>query len=162
MKGWLRRIRGALGMGVTWAVGWFGLGGLLGLTAFGMDPAGILINALASGGAGFLGGSIFSVVLSLTEGRRRFDQLSLPRFAAWGALGGGAVGTVQMVAFTLVGGAPPLLAFVGIQAVIGAASAAGTLALARRADDQELLESGAEVAEVGLSAEERKRLLGRA
>jgi hypothetical protein len=28
MKAWLRRLRGAMGMGVTWAVGW-GIGGLL-------------------------------------------------------------------------------------------------------------------------------------
>jgi hypothetical protein len=28
LKKWLRRIRGAVGMGLTWAVGW-GLGGLL-------------------------------------------------------------------------------------------------------------------------------------
>lgn len=162
MKGWLRRIRGAIGMGVTWAVGWFGLGAALGLTVFGMDASGALINALASGGAGFVGGSVFSVVLSLTEGRRRFDELSLPRFAAWGAVGGAVVSALQMVVFTMVGGAPPLLLLVGAQALIGAASAAGTLALARQADDQELLESGEEVAEVGLSPEERKRLLGRA
>jgi len=37
---------------------------------------------------GFVGGAVFSVVLGTTEGRRRFDQMSLPRFAAWGAVGG--------------------------------------------------------------------------
>ena len=26
MKKWLRRIRGAIGMGLTWAVAWFGAG----------------------------------------------------------------------------------------------------------------------------------------
>ncbi len=37
---------------------------------------------------GFAGGTAFSVVLSVTEGRRRFDEMSLLRFAAWGAVGG--------------------------------------------------------------------------
>ena len=37
---------------------------------------------------GMIGGTIFSTVLSLTEGRRSFHQLSLPRFVVWGALGG--------------------------------------------------------------------------
>lgn len=160
MKGWLRRLRGAVGMGVTWAIGWFGLGALLGLVAFGMDASGTLINAFVSGAAGFLGGSVFSVVLSLTEGHRRFDQLSLPRFALWGAVGGGVVAALQMVVLTMIGGAPPLLLFVGIQALIGAGSAAGTLALARKADDQELLQSAEEVADVGLTPEEERRLLG--
>ena len=36
---------------------------------------------------GFLGGAAFSGVLGMTEGRRRFDQMSLPRFAGWGAVG---------------------------------------------------------------------------
>lgn len=43
-------------------------------------------------------------------------------------------------------------------AVAGASSGAGVLALARRAEDRELLEASAEVAEVGLSEEETKLL----
>ena len=29
MKKWLKRIRGVIGMGLTWAVGWLGLGTIL-------------------------------------------------------------------------------------------------------------------------------------
>jgi hypothetical protein len=37
---------------------------------------------------GFVGGACFSVVLGIAGRRRRFEDLSLSRFAAWGALGG--------------------------------------------------------------------------
>ena len=46
-------------------------------------------------------------------------------------------------------------------ALMGAGFAAGTLALARKAEDRELPEAGADVAEVGLTQEERRELLGR-
>ena len=44
--------------------------------------------------------------------------------------------------------------------LLAAGSAAGSLALARRADDQELLEAGQRVAGVGLSEREVGELLG--
>ena len=43
--------------------------------------------------------------------------------------------------------------------LLGAGSAAGSLALARRADDRELLEHGADVADIGLTDEEKRELL---
>ena len=45
-------------------------------------------------------------------------------------------------------------------AMLGASCAVGSLALARRADDQELLQSGEEAAEIGLTEEEKRQLLG--
>jgi hypothetical protein len=45
-------------------------------------------------------------------------------------------------------------------AVAGAASAAGSLAIARRAEERELLETGEAMAEVGLSKKEAQELLG--
>jgi hypothetical protein len=44
--------------------------------------------------------------------------------------------------------------------VAGAGSAAGSLAIARRAEDRELLKAGEGVAEVGLSEDEAQALLG--
>lgn len=81
MRKWLRRIRGAIGMGVTWAAALFVVGfvprWVLGFYA---DlPFPILFGAL-----GFIAGVIFSGLLVLTEGRRRFEEMSLPRFGAWG------------------------------------------------------------------------------
>ncbi len=41
---------------------------------------------------GLVGGVLFSVLLLITEGRRRFAELSLPRSGAWGAVSGLLVG----------------------------------------------------------------------
>src|SRR5688500_1288583 len=95
MKKSLRRIRGALGMGVTWAAGWALAGVLIGVTSrllpglpwdsfFEVFDAPLPALAIP----GFIGGALFSTVLGIAGRRRRFDELSLPRFAAWGALGG--------------------------------------------------------------------------
>lgn len=48
----------------------------------------------------------------------------------------------------------------GLVVLLGAGCAAGSLALARRADDLELLEAANRVAMVGLSEREAKELLG--
>ena len=87
---------------------------------------------------GFIGGTTFSGVLGLTEGRRRFDELSLSRFAALGAVGGTFVSILMLAGGGAFG--PPTFLIVGVAALLGAGSAAGSLALARRADS--LLESG--------------------
>jgi hypothetical protein len=42
----------------------------------------------ALGVPGFVGGALFSLVLGVAGRRRRFDELSVARFAVWGALGG--------------------------------------------------------------------------
>ena len=94
MKKWLRRIRGALGTAVTWAFAWIPFGALWGvgdwLLSADATPLSYLVVASAAlfGGAGFAGGAIFSMVLARIEGSRRFDQLSIPRFVGWGAVGG--------------------------------------------------------------------------
>ncbi len=168
MKSWIRRIRGAIGIGLTWAVGWAPIGAVFGLVLGTLLPGApiplgtvAIINATAFGILGFVGGGIFSTVLRLAEGRRRFDQLSLPRFAGLGALGGLLLGGLAVatgmwgVGFGGVGAV-----LVGVATLLGAGSAAGTLALARQADDRELLEEGHRAAEVGLSDGEARRLLG--
>ncbi len=78
----------------------------------------------------------FSGVLGLAEGRRTFDEMSLPRFAAWGGLGG----VLLSVLFILVAGlGGDLLLVLGpVFGLAGAGCAAGSLALARQADDRSL------------------------
>src|SRR5690348_10904607 len=85
MRKWLRRIRGTIGIGLTWGAAWAGAGFLLAmLTGFQADaPFPLIFGVL-----GFTAGVIFAAFLALTEGRRPFDQMSLPRFAASGAAGG--------------------------------------------------------------------------
>ena len=142
MKKWLRRIRGAIGVGLTWAIVWFGAGlALLLVVGFGAAdvPFPLLFAVL-----GFLAGVTFSGVLGLVEGRRRFDQMSLRRFAGWGAVGGLLLSGIFAWAAGLGG---EFLVLGPVFALAGAGSAAGTLTLARRAEDRELLDAGADVGE---------------
>lgn len=95
MQPWLRRIRGAVGMGLAWAAGWAVFGVLIGVTSvllpglpwdafFKVFDAPLPALAIP----GFLGGALFSIVLGIAGRRLRFDELSLPRFAAWGRWAG--------------------------------------------------------------------------
>ena len=148
-------------MGLTWGFAWFAAGMVL-LLIVGPDAADVPFP-LGFGLLGFMAGVTFSGVLVFGEGRRRFDQMSLPRFARWGAVGGLLFSVIFVfAAAAFAEGATFIqnLVFLGpLFAGIGAGSASGLLALARRAQNRELLEAGAEVGEVGLTAEEKKELL---
>jgi len=176
MRDWLRRIRGAVGMGLSWGAGWALFGLLVGATSkllpwlpwhYIFDIFDAPLPALAI--PGFVGGVLFSAVLGVAGRRRRFDELSLPRFAAWGAVGGVLLSLVPAVMVTVglatIGdsarGLWQLTAMVsGPLAVLGAASASGSLLLARTAEKRDLLDAGGDVAEVGLSEGEKRELLG--
>ena len=134
LEKWLRRIRGAIGLGLTWAVAWFGAGMVL-LLIIGPDAADVPFP-LGFGFIGFLAGVTFSGVLGIVEGRRRFDQMSLPRFAGWGGLGGLLLSGVFVLAAGLRGDV--ILVLGPVFGLASAASAAGSLALARMADRQSL------------------------
>jgi hypothetical protein len=136
MAKWLRRARGVIGIGVTWAVAW-GLVGSLPRWLFGFNTDAPL--PLIFGVLGFFAGVLFSGLLMLTEGRRGFEQLTLPRFAAWGGVGGVLLSAIFTRAASL--GVGDVLAIVPIFAVACAACASGSLALARRARMKELPET---------------------
>jgi hypothetical protein len=159
MTKWLRRIRGAIGMGLTWAAAWFGAGLIL-LLGVGFGAADVPFP-LFFGLLGFLAGVTFSGVLGVIEGRRRLDQMSLPRFAGWGAVGGLLLSGILVVAVALGGETlwGEFLVLGPVFALAGAASAAGSLALARMAEHRELPDPGAEPAEAGLTEDERRELL---
>lgn len=155
MKKWLRRIRGAVGIGLTWAAAWFGAGLIL-LLVVGVGAADVPFP-LFFGLLGFLAGVTFSGVLGLLEGRRRFDQMSLPRFAGWGGVGGFLLAGIFVVAAGLAG---ELLVLGPVFALSSAACAAGSLALARMAQHRELLDASADVDEAGLTEVETPDLIG--
>ena len=166
---WLRRIRGAVGMGLTWGITAFLAGiGIEVIHNIWPNPLGSMIDIwpAALGYPAFCGGVGFSAVLGIAGRRRRFDELSLPGFAAWGAVGGLFVSLVPaaMVAIGLAAPNIPLwqitAALVGPFTLGGAVAASGSLALARTTEDRELLDAGREVAEVGLTEEEAQALLG--
>ena len=144
MRKWLRRIRGAIGMGCTWAAAWVAVGfvprWVLGI---GSDlPFPILFGAL-----GFIAGVTFSGLLTLTEGRRRFDRMSLPRFAGWGAVGG------LLLSALFVRGAGygwgEILAISSTFVLASAGCAAGSLALARLAVRRELPDVAGDMPQIG-------------
>ena len=156
MRKLLRRLRGAVGVGLTWALGWGLVGALLGLVQLpgwvGFEHASFLGFALV----GLLSGGAFSVALEIAGLRRTFDEMSLPLFAGLGALATTLVSPIALWgAFS-----PTVVTMTAILALLGAGSAAGSLALARTADDRELLEAGEETADIGLTKEERRELLG--
>ncbi len=131
MRKWLARIRGTLGMGLTWATGWLGVGVTLwlGFTIGGL-PVELLEFVVLFSVTGLAGGAVFAGVLSIAERKRQLRELSLSRFAGWGALAGFGASLSWL---PLVGGTAGLM-YIGVLTMLGAGSAAGALALARRAD----------------------------
>jgi len=169
MRGLVRRLRGALGMGLTWAFGWA-------LAGIGIGVASVLLPFLpwdvfltvfdaplpALAIPGFIGGSVFSVILGVAGRRRRFDELSIPRFAIWGAVGGAFLSILPLTLLATAAGNVPVVGLLLVAALpigLGAASAAGSLALARTTEDERLLQAAELVGDVGLSADEHRRLL---
>lgn len=158
----MRRVRGALGMGLTWAAGW-ALGGIA------IGVASLLLPGLpwdaffevfdaplpALAVPGFVGGVIFSAVLGVAARGRSFHELSVGRFAAWGAVGGlllslvpvamSGVGIltvdpesgVNLWRSTAVISAPFML--------LSALSAAVSLMVARRARGRAILDGGDDI-----------------
>ena len=160
MKKWGRRIRGAIGMGLTWGAAGFGAGILLArVSSFDVDlPFALLFAPL-----GFFAGIIFSGILVVIEGRRTFDRMSLSRFAGWGAVSGLLLSGIFVVGAALRGEAlwGEFLVFGPVLAMASAVCAAGSLALARRAERRELPGPSGAPAEAELTEDEKRELLGR-
>ena len=151
MRKWLRRVRGAVGMGLIWALVWAPVAVLIGLA---VDPDGSMDEMWVAIGAypGFLGGVVFSAVLGIAARHRGLDELSLHRVGAWGAVAGLLVGV-----FPFTVGDPsselPLwllgVVVIGSITLLSALSAAGSLALARMAEKPAVLDAGADLYGVG-------------
>ena len=154
MRTWLRRIRGAIGMSVMWAAAWFAVGAVP-RWVFGVNTDAPL--PLIFGLFGLIAGGVFSAVLTMTEGRRSFDQMSLPRFAGWGAIGGLLLTAVCARVGSLGWG--DVLALGPTLAVASAVCAAGSLAIAKRATRKELSDRRWTTAESELTGHEEERKL---
>ena len=155
MGKWLRRIRGAIGMGLTWGAAW-SVVGMVPRWVLGFNPDAPF--PIVFGVLGFIAGVTFSALVVLTAGSRRFDQISRRRFAGWGALGGLLLSAVFAKAASLGWG--DVLAIAPTFALASAVCAAGSLAVARRALRQEFPDirgdTGAE-----LNDGEKPHVLGR-
>ena len=154
MHTWLRGVRGAIGMGFTWAAAWFAAG-LLPRWVFGVNTDAPL--PLVFGLFGLIAGVVFSAVLALAEGRHRFDQMSLSRFAGWGAMGGLLLSALVAKAGSLGWG--DVLALAPTLTVASAICAYGSLAIAQRATRRELPVSRGNTVEVELSDHEKRNCL---
>ena len=154
MQKWLRRIRGAIGMGFTWAAAW-SVAGMVPRWVLGFNPDAPF--PIIFGVLGFVAGVTFSGLVMLTESRRRFDQISLPRFAGWGAVGGLLLSAVFAKAASLGWGDALVLA--PTFALASAVCASGSLALARRAVRQELPGVRRDAADAELTDYEKRKLL---
>ena len=161
MTKWLKRIRGALLMGVTWALIWAPIGLLIGMI---VDPDGtmdepwILVGTLP----GFLAGVIFSIVLGVAAGRRGLDDLSVAKVGGWGALAGLLLGAFPLIAGDLNPNLPRVLPFVviGFITLLSAASAAGSLVLARKAASPRLTEESLDSTSFAVADREPQELPG--
>ncbi|HEY3285955.1 MAG TPA: hypothetical protein VGJ96_02415 [Gemmatimonadaceae bacterium] len=157
MGTWGRRIRAAIGMGLTWGAAWFAAGVLLArVPGFYSDlPFALLFAPL-----GFVTGVVFSGILVAIESRRAFERMSLSRFALWGAVSG------LLLTALFIGGAAlrgaslwgEFLVFGPALATSGAVCAAGSLALARRGEGREL--ASGDPTEGGLREGEKRDVLG--
>jgi len=95
---------------------------------------------------GFVTGILFSGVLVAIEGRRGFERLSLPRFASWGAASGLLLSGIFVAGAALRGASAwgEFLVFGPPLAIASAVCAAGSLAMARRAERRELRDGTAD------------------
>jgi hypothetical protein len=129
MRAFLRKCRGTLGMGAIWSVAWAGIFAAIWVVVGIVDPDSIDPGegplGVARIGAifGFVSGIAFGVTLAMADGRKVLRSLSVGRAALWGA-----IGTAAFPLLTAVNNS--MLIFV---CPIGAALAAGSVAIAKRA-----------------------------
>ena len=137
MKKWLRRIRDAVAMGLTWAVQWAVLAVLIGTITESLSGYSLEIHLdplMALAMPGFIFGVIFYTVIWFAEGSRRFDELSLSRLAAWGAVVGLLLGVLSFALGTPSGRFPLWLVvviIVGSSTLLSTVSAVGSALLFR-------------------------------
>ena len=130
-------------MGLIWAFAWSAAGAVP-RWVFGFNPDAPF--PIIFGVLGLIAGVTFSVLLVLTERRRTLAQMSLPRFAGWGALGGFILSAGFARAASL--SAADVFVIAPTFALACAACASGSLALARRADRRELPNGQTDMAEL--------------
>lgn len=130
----VRTVRGAVGVGVTWAAMWAVVGLLIGVGMRLARPQDLgpgehpITIAVVFGVVGLLSGAIFAIVMAIAERRRTLGELSVPRAAGWGALA-----SVLLPLLTSMDNG-----MIVIFAPLGAMVAATSVALAKRHARREL------------------------
>lgn len=141
----LRRLRGVASTALFWAIAWLPFGVALVTLWLGPRrseaPPAFSWRSLATAVLvwctwGAISGGVFAVALAVAERKRSLADLSMLRTTLWGGFGSGSAPAVVMtVAYFRTGPRVilPYVLFVAATASLGAAMAAGSLALARRA-----------------------------
>ena len=138
----IRKVRGIIGTGISWALGW-SIGGtalhgalaLLGLTS----RPDILVEPFMYGLWGFYGGAVFAGFLAAAEHRRTLSELRMSRLAVWGTMAGVSVPVVYHLLgggaglewFSYAGTSSGVWVSLAIIAPLGAASATAMTGIAR-------------------------------
>lgn len=130
----VKRIGGAMGTALLWGVAWAAVGALFGIVTSRAGLERLWLGPPIGMQPGLLAGVVFAAVLGFAAGRRRLGEWSFPGVIQCGAVAGLLVGALPFAINQPPSDAPPWLVFavvVGSMALLGAASAAGSLALTR-------------------------------
>lgn len=133
-------IGGAVTMALAWALLWAFPGGVIEVIDNVAPSAHSLTRRIdmwpqTLGLPGLIGGGLFSVLLLITEGRRRFAEVSRPRAAAWGAVSGLLVGALVVWVLGWEPSDPwqPAAGVAGLATLFGALSGAASVGAFRYA-----------------------------
>ena len=139
----IRRLRGAVGVGVVWGVAFSTLattlllGGLAGgvIPSIVFGPREVVSVATRAFVVGGLAGMVFAAALASAERQRTVANLSIKRVALWGFLGAACVPAIFAVATGAMGLLPLGLLASGVAGfgAIGGALSIATVRIARRA-----------------------------
>lgn len=136
MKTWLKLMAAALATGLVWAGVWAAAGALIGIVAPDRVLSQRWVGPPIGIHPGFVGGVMFAVVLGIATRPRRFDEQSFSTAVACGAMVGLFLGILPLAINEPPGESPLWIVaavVVGTMVLMGAVSAAGSLALARTA-----------------------------
>jgi hypothetical protein len=142
--GFLRRLRGLVGIATTWGIAFSVIMTtlLIGRWAVGARYGGafgarqIIVAAVEFFFMGGLAGTLFSLFFARGERRQTLETLSMPRVALWGFLGVGVPTAALTIAAMLMYGRGLLLVAplsIVTAGALGSAMSVATIKLARRA-----------------------------
>jgi len=154
----LRRIRGAIGTGVAWALAWATVEtAVLGATLLlgGLSVPLIAFAARVASGAtfGFLSGLVFSTAFSIVNRSKSFEEIRLGQTTLLGAGAGTLFPTAFLAALAVAGIPIPVLAVVVnllTGAGMGALTSYGLVRIARSGSPTSIAGDG--VRRIGLTA----------
>jgi len=141
--GFLRRLRGLVGIATTWGVAFsimmttllIGRWALGGFRGFVLGPREITVALIEFFLMGGLAGTLFSLFFASGERRQTLETLSLPRVALWGFLGVSVPTAALTLGAIFMYGRGLLVAplSIALAGAMGSAMSVATIKLARRA-----------------------------